>query len=1255
MKPKIIFSLLILVITFSSFAQSVNIEGDPYSGNPYADINSAIMAANDGDVILISGVHTETITFGKSITLRGADPTTDIIQAAASPASDGSGTNVINVVRTLSTDVLNVSIENLGIRHGNEGTNNGGGINVDKVTGKITLSNLIIEDNYTNQNGGGVAFIGSNADIIDCTIRNNNSTESGGGIIMAPNNASEINNIVNIQQSLIDNNEGRNGGGIYINGNNNFGNDYIITATIENSTISNNSAYSGGFAAGGGAIWSRAETWTTNDGGDGTSANVRLNLIHTTFYKNFHDSDIKSGIQGTGSNNTEFSAYNSIIVYDETVKRAINFANLNTIQVKNCILGGLNAAPGPFLDEPTRNNERGRTATFAGLSGTLSDEGGNTQVITIAPDSNSDSYCTAEVTEITLPTIDQTGYTRLSPPDAGAFEVRCDSPIDVVNNNVAAEAASFSWTASPSSNGYEYVVVLSGDDPNEAGDIVSTGNLPSEATQAGATGLANNTDYDFYIRTECGIGTFGEWSNAVPFTTAFQGNLFLNSRFTDVDGNPSLDIDNDDNPEWGAYGVGAEVDNIIGENIGFIADTEGVLRQDFTVIPGVSYLISFRYRWVSESSSSNLNPPRTPVIRNDEDNVLIETLPAVQTGSDTWYTYTYVYTHPSTGLSTPTDRVRFQIFKANDNNQLNFYNITVLENIDLSDDYDFVYKNGAWSSDIATSTSADELYVYNGFVNLDSDVTASNFEVSPWADVDINSVLDIVGTLTTDGKVTFKNDDTVLGQLSSGSISGAVTVERYNSDKRVFRLVSPSVDSDESIFINWQEGGRTIHNLGTHITGSESGENGFDETQSGNPSLFTFDNSLENQSNGAAWSATTNTDVDNLEAGKLYRILVRGDRRIDLTNNNATPNETRLRATGTLNTGNITTGVELPALSVHDGNFSAVGNPYQAIIDANNLTYNGDINSNFIYVWDATENTNGKYVTVSTNGSEAPDPDTSDASQYIMPGQGFFIRNNGTVVTTPSITFTEASKATGQSQVDIFSENEPLAYLNLRLYKTDALANDLPEVDAIGLRFSDEFTNPPSDEDASKLGNPDENLAIINDQSLYYIDNRSMPVDNEIFPLFINGYTDLNYSFKALVDHIPENIQLYLEDNYTEESFLIENNGVYSFSIDGSISESIAYDRFQIRFEIVTLSNVNFDEILDFTIYPNPVEDVLKIDVNFSEEVQSIEVYNQVGRLIIRKENLENLQFDVSQLQTGMYLIKLNTGTTSFTTKFLKK
>ena len=416
-------TILLTLFTVVLTAQ-VNIQGNPYGGNPYGSIQAAIdVSTNVNDIIEISGVFTESISIAKGITLRGTNPLNDIIQANAAPLT--ATTRVITIAGTAALNV-NVTIENLGIKNGNIAAVNGGGINIDKITGLVTLKKLIIENNKTTLNGGAVGIAGSNADIIECTIKNNTAVTDGGAIIAAPNNASLIDNVVNIKQSLINANTGRNGGGIYINGNLNSGNTYKIAVNIENSTISNNTASNASAStalAGGGAICSNSQAWVPNS----AIGNVTLNLIHATLYGNkFATSPTRAGIQCNSVKVTNFSAYNSIIVStdDLTVDKAINFANTNIINIVNCIFGGTNAPP-TIVSDPVpnaNNNEAGKTATYAGLTGTLSNEGGNTQAIKLNGGSTAVGYCTA-TTGITIPTIDQTGYTRSGAYDAGAYEL----------------------------------------------------------------------------------------------------------------------------------------------------------------------------------------------------------------------------------------------------------------------------------------------------------------------------------------------------------------------------------------------------------------------------------------------------------------------------------------------------------------------------------------------------------------------------------------------------------------------------------------------------------------------------------------------------------------------------------------------------------------------------------------------------------------------------------------------------------------
>jgi len=400
---------------------SVNIiTGSVFSGAvQYNSISDALQAVGDGDTIEIRGIHTESINISKSVTILGQDPMADKIQAASSLANSTSG--IIYISRPAgSTADLNVTIANIGLRFGNS-TENGGAIFADKMQGLLTLKNLIVEHNSSGKNGGAISVAGSNAEIVDCMITNNTSVMDGGAIILAPNNSSDTDCEIKISRSLIDSNQGRNGGGVYINGNKTYGDSHFIKVTLENTTLSNNSAVSPSDGNGGGAIWSKCVLWT----GDNSTPNVSLELVHVTMYNNTHTSTAKNGVQFTSDPSsalTSLSIYNSLIVSAEDLtQNAFNFANANTVDIVNTILGSVNSPPSTILDDVTKNNLKGQTPVSAGLSTTLSGDIGQMKVLDLTSDSEALNYCTAPVS-ISLPVVDARGALRDDMPDAGAVE-----------------------------------------------------------------------------------------------------------------------------------------------------------------------------------------------------------------------------------------------------------------------------------------------------------------------------------------------------------------------------------------------------------------------------------------------------------------------------------------------------------------------------------------------------------------------------------------------------------------------------------------------------------------------------------------------------------------------------------------------------------------------------------------------------------------------------------------------------------------
>jgi Leucine-rich repeat (LRR) protein len=147
------------------------------------------------------------------------------------------------------------------------------------------------------------------------------------------------------------------------------------------------------------------------------------------------------------------------------------------------------------------------------------------------------------------------------------------------------------------------------------------------------------------------------------------------------------------------------------------------------------------------------------------------------------------------------------------------------------------------------------------------------------------------------------------------------------------------------------------------------------------------------------------------------------------------------------------------------------------------------------------------------------------------------------------------------------------------------------------------------------------------------------------------------------VEFIFENINLPYDD--------ANNDGYIAFKIKtkptlvvGDSFENEANIYFDYNLPILTnkatstfktLGTPDFEFSNYFSVYPNPVNEILNISLKNSIEVQSIAVYDILGQLIIAVPNAQTVsKVDVSRLATGNYIVKMNTDKGSSGVKFIK-
>lgn len=132
-------------------------------------------------------------------------------------------------------------------------------------------------------------------------------------------------------------------------------------------------------------------------------------------------------------------------------------------------------------------------------------------------------------------------------------------------------------------------------------------------------------------------------------------------------------------------------------------------------------------------------------------------------------------------------------------------------------------------------------------------------------------------------------------------------------------------------------------------------------------------------------------------------------------------------------------------------------------------------------------------------------------------------------------------------------------------------------------------------------------------------------------PLYLNGES-------LITDGIP-----VATNSDGKAEFNITNLGQHLISINDQ------------KANIIISNATGIEELhpLDFSIYPNPFEDVIHIESSENTRIDLIKIYNHQGQLV--KETYENKQLNLSELESGFYLIQVLSNGRSFSKSLIKR
>ncbi len=739
--------------------------------------------------------------------------------------------------------------------------------------------------------------------------------------------------------------------------------------------------------------------------------------------------------------------------------------------------------------------------------------------------------------------------------------------------------------------------------------------------------LRPTTNYEFQVRSKCPVGATSAYSAAVSFSTL--ANLAY--------------------CESGSLTPGADLYNSR-VKLSTINETSSYSSySDFTnvsteLVAGQTYSIS-----ITATASGNYQTSYSVWIdynRNESFDDFGEQVFTMMTGANTVATGSFTV---PTGIIPLTTRMRVSMTNdptpAGPCDSFNFGEVEDYT-IHLNRTHiDYVYQNESWSptNPAGVCTSVDNIHVINGTAEFTTDISAYNITIEAGATLNVAKILTISGDLTNNGNLVFVSGPAGNGELASvphtSEITGNATVQRYMSGHRAYRMVSSAVTTTTSIHDNWQEGANSnTHDpdpgYGTHITGSTIDQhNGFDGTLLGNPSMFIVN--VETQQ----FAAVPNTNVRILEAGEPYLMYVRGDRSIDLMNNNAF-GETVLRATGALYYGKHKQDFS----TANPGNFVMFGNPYQSAVDITSVfAHSTNLYPEFYYIYDPTLADNGSYVIVDLSEGSNNFPGSA-ANQFLQPGQAAQVRVSGAA----SVIFNESDKSPGSFTATNANPMFGNDKLTVQLYTAENFNNEGPAHDGLMIRFADGYDNGLTPHDAIKSMNFYENLGIDHNGTYLGIERREMPQNGEIYSLYSAGYQHTEYTLKLRVDGLDAS-DFYLEDYYAGTSTLLEaGDTAYNFHIVANDPLSKATNRFSIRTNRQLAVGDNNLLSLNIHLFPNPISDnTFYIAASkLNGETVNISINDMLGREVYNNqqtfsENTVKVNL-ATDLKSGVYMATIS-------------
>ena len=273
-----------------------------------------------------------------------------------------------------------------------------------------------------------------------------------------------------------------------------------------------------------------------------------------------------------------------------------------------------------------------------------------------------------------------------------------------------------------------------------------------------------------------------------------------------------------------------------------------------------------------------------------------------------------------------------------------------------------------------------------------------------------------------------------------------------------------------------------------------------------------------------------------------------------------------------------------------------------------------------------------------------------NSTDLITPGQGFFVASNSV---SETVNFTTLMRTKGASDDFIIGKTtNTISNLKLelnnnsQLYTTDIYFTDASSLGLdIGYDASVFGYVAPAYSIYSQLVNDNQGI----DMAIQCVGNSDLS-NNVIIPLGINASQSQQLTVRIVDSTLPENTNVYLEDNVANTTILLNTND-YVFTPDTNLSD---VGRFFLRFETETLSVIE-NELNDLVIYNTNSPKVLHVKGQLTDSA-TLYLYDIQGRTVLTaklKSNTNAQQIDISNIGIGVYIAKIDSYIMSLSKKII--